>query len=106
MPAEYTYQMYMGFGLHPHLTPDPPLRKQIFFERGGMGFGAHLRTFCRFAVDPSGPRPRPPVSRPGTRSSNEQRPNPARPRSPRPAPPHGEREGQRRPNPPPCLSIV
>jgi len=106
MPAEYTYQMYMGFGLHPHLTPDPPLRKWIFFERGGMGFGARLRTFCRFAVAPPGPSPGPPRDRPRPRrSSNEQGDRQPGTR-PAPRPSQKEREPHPGPNPRPSHPVV
>jgi hypothetical protein len=106
MPAEYTYQVYMGFGFHPHMTLRPPLRKQIFF-RGGVTVPGRTSGFFGVCPRPRpGPRPRPPVNQPGTRSSNEQRPYPARPLPPRPRRSGGGREGQPRPNLRSCRSIV
>ena len=84
-------QIYTGFGFPPHMTLRPPLRKRIFFARGGVGPRAHLRIF--WGLPPAPSRPPGPVPRWAT-------PAPARPTSghrtrapgPCPAPlPAGER---------------
>lgn len=106
MPAEYTYQVYMGFGFHPHMTLRPPLRKQIFFRGGGDRSRAHLRIFWGLPPAPSrppAPAPGEPTLRPLVQRA-ETVPVPAPVAPPAPLRGKGERDSPGLTSAPPLLS--